>query len=67
MTQVIHIVTEDLGDGDVALRYFSTGVLARAYMDQNDEWCYYESNPRSITVADVGPAFRFDDAEVKGG
>lgn len=57
----IYIVMEDLGDGDIALRYFSTPEIAARYIEQNEDWCYYESNPRRITV---DSNFKFNDADV---
>jgi hypothetical protein len=42
------IVMEDLGDGDVALTYFKEKTAAEEYMKQNEDWCYYESNPRFV-------------------
>lgn len=42
------IVMEDLGDGDVGLRYFKELSIAEEYMQENEEYCYYESNPRWI-------------------
>lgn len=55
----IYIVMEDLGDGDVALRYFPTEGEAQQYVKDNDEWCYYEANPRHIKVDEN---FKFDKA-----
>jgi hypothetical protein len=42
------IVMEDLGDGDVGLRYFKEHSAAEEYMEKNEDWCYYESNPRFV-------------------
>lgn len=53
----IYIVMEDLGDGDVALRYFKTYDEAESYKEKNIDWCYYESNPRHIRVDEN---FKFD-------
>lgn len=56
----IYIVVKDLGDGDVALRYFKTREDANAYSLKNLDWCYYESNPRHIKVDEN---FEFDEVE----
>ena len=58
----LFIVTEDLGDGDVALRYFSTKEYAERYMKQNEEWCYHEGNPHKVCV---DSDFEFDDGDVQ--
>ena len=48
----IYIVTEDLGDGDVGLRYFKSSEAAikyQEYMNKHyDYCCWHESNPHKI-------------------
>ncbi len=56
----IYIVVEDLGDGDVALRYFKTRDEAEMHMENNEDWCHYESNPRHICV---DGNFKFDTVD----
>lgn len=46
-------VVEDLGDGDTNVLRFSTEEKARLYMEANEEWCYYESNPRFVDTDSV--------------
>ena len=58
----LFIVTEDLGDGDVGLRYFSTEEKAMEYMEKNEDWCYHESNPRELDVSDMD-SFKYNDGE----
>lgn len=52
------IVMEDLGDGDVALRYFQDADEAQQYIDANPDWCYYESNPHFLDTDKM----KFQDA-----
>lgn len=58
----LYIVMEDLGDGDIGLSYFSTEEIANKYIAKNQDWCYYESNPRYLKV---DANFKFDDADAE--
>lgn len=62
----IYIVTEDLGDGDVGLRYFQTEEEAQSYINKGNNDpdynpCWHESNPRSLDIdAIVSGTFKFN-------
>ena len=49
----IFIVVDDLGDGDVALRYFEDEDKANQYIVANPEWCYHESNPFTLDTTAI--------------
>jgi hypothetical protein len=54
----IYIVTQDLGDGDVGLRYFPTSELAQAYIDSHEDdleynSCWHDSNPHELDIDSI--------------
>lgn len=57
---ILYEVVEDLGDGDVSISRFKTLDAAEKYMDDNKEWCHYESNPQYFDTDDY---LHGDDSE----
>lgn len=49
----IYQVTEDLGDGDVAIFNFRSLEEAEKYMTENEEYTYHEGNPHVLDMDNV--------------
>jgi hypothetical protein len=51
-------VTEDLGDGDVAIRNFHSKQEAEAWIELDPDGCWHESNPHEIDTDNIRFTYR---------